>query len=136
MMLALCRHYWRISLPAAVIGLVGLAHVAPASGKAPPPKKDAPAAKNKAYEEIKIDTPDPKEWKLKKTFLMGEGKFSEGAAGEEEEKMFTNHYRLLVAEMTHWSVRDSLHLKRQELKKDLNGYGLRRTNRCTANCAT
>ncbi len=58
-----------------------------------------------------------------KGHTYGRGKFSEGAAGEEEEKMFTNHYKLLVAEMTHWNVRDSLHLKRLELKKDLNGYG-------------
>ena len=97
-MLAIVRKPWHASLCAAAFGCLGLAAAAsvlfvgaPAGAKRPPPK--APAGpKNKAYEEIAIKDPDPKEWKLKKATLMAEGKFPEGAAGQEEEEMFDEHY--------------------------------------------
>jgi hypothetical protein len=123
-MLAIVHNPWRVFLCAAACGCLGLVATAPVMGKAPP-AKPAPAAgpKNKAYDEIPLGDPDPKEWKLKKTTLMAEGKFPEGAAGQEDEKMLDAHYKRLVSEMTHWNVRDSLHLKWREIKKDLNYFG-------------
>lgn len=122
-MLAMSRNPWRTCLCVAALGCLCAELVVPAAGKAPPAKRPPAAAKNKAYEELPLGPPDPKEWKLKKTTLMAEGKFPEGAEGQDDEKMFDDHYKRLVAEMTHWNVRDSLHLKWREIKKDLNGFG-------------
>jgi hypothetical protein len=53
---------------------------------------------------------------------MAEGRFPEGAAGEEDKKMFDNHYKLVVAEMTQWQYRAMLHTKWRDLKNDMKGF--------------
>ncbi len=122
-MLAIVRHTWHAYLWAAAFGCLGVLPAAPVAGKAPAPKRAPALAKNKAYEEIPLGPPDPKDWKLKKTTLMADGKFPEGKPGKDDEDMFDAHYTRLVKEMTHWNMRDSLWSKSREIKKDLNGFG-------------
>ena len=88
-------------------------------------KKAPPAAKGKPqYESIPTGgLKDPADWKLKKTSLIAEGKVAEGEAGQADDTVFTNHYKLLITEMTQPANRPTVHLKRVELRKDLNAFG-------------
>lgn len=124
---------------ALIIALLAVFAAAPCASvlvAAPPATKGtkkasvAPKKKTKHYEEIRMMDPkdptkplkDAPEWKAKKTTLLTEGKFSEEGAAAEE-KAFTDHYRLMIAEFSHEEQGEGLFRKHGELKKELNSYG-------------